>query len=83
MAAADARFLQSGAGAFSRPKLAKRVYLHLRHGHGAPLELLRWNMAARFGWTLPEIDALSVADLHELAQIDDARVKATQKGEVL
>ena len=40
-------------------------------------------MAARFGWTLPEIDALSVADLHELAQIDDARVKATQKGEVL
>ncbi len=48
-----------------------------------PFELVRWGLVERFGWTLPEIDALSVADLHELTQIDDGRAKAKAKGEAL
>jgi hypothetical protein len=40
------------------------------------MELLRWNLAERFGWTLDEIDALSMADLAEFIQIEDGRGKA-------
>jgi hypothetical protein len=43
------------------------------------MELLRWSMAERFGWTLAEVDALSMGDLHEFLQIEDARAKAAPK----
>jgi hypothetical protein len=33
-------------------------------------------MAERFGWTLAEVDALSMADLEEFYQIEDGRQKA-------
>jgi hypothetical protein len=45
-------------------------------GDPPPLELLRWNLAERFGWTLAEVDALAVSDLFELLQIEDGRGKA-------
>jgi hypothetical protein len=38
--------------------------------------MLRWNIAERFGWTLDEVDALTVSDLFDLFQIDDGRGKA-------
>lgn len=41
-----------------------------------PFELLRWSLAERFGWTLEEIDALSMSDLEEFLQIEDGRSKA-------
>lgn len=41
-----------------------------------PIELLRWQIAERFGWTLQEVDSLSWQDLTELLQIDDARNRA-------
>jgi len=37
---------------------------------------VRWNIAERFHWTLDVVDGLSIADLHELMQIDDGRNKA-------
>ena len=42
----------------------------------APLELIRWNLAERFGWTLEYVDALSWQDMAELNQIDDGRMRA-------
>jgi len=61
-----------------RPKLSKRVYLHLRWNEPAPLELLRWNLVERFGWTLGEVDALSFEDLREFLQVEDGRAKAKE-----
>jgi hypothetical protein len=40
--------------------------------------MYRWEIAERFGWTLAEVDALSMADLQELIQVDDGRIKAAQ-----
>jgi hypothetical protein len=37
--------------------------------------LIRWTLAERFGWTLAEVDALSLADLEEFFQIEDGRAK--------
>jgi hypothetical protein len=34
-------------------------------------------MAQKFGWTLEYVDNLSMADLHEYWQIQDAKAKAT------
>jgi len=45
-------------------------------GAELPLEVLRWQIAERFGWTLEYVDALNVGDLHELIQIDDGKAKA-------
>jgi len=45
-------------------------------GEDAPLEVIRWQMAERFGWTLEYVDALKLKDLHEYLQIDDGRTKA-------
>lgn len=38
-----------------------------------PLELLRWTMAERFGWTLDTVDALTVEQITEFAEIEDGR----------
>ena len=48
----------------------------MKWGKPAPVELIRWSLVERFGWTLPDIDAMSVEDLHQLYQIDDGRAKA-------
>ena len=45
--------------------------------------MIRWNLVERFGWTLGEVDALSLGDLHELMQVDDGRAKVNMKGEEL
>lgn len=41
----------------------------------APVELLRWQIAERYGWSLEYIDNLSMADIHEYLQIQDAKAK--------
>lgn len=40
------------------------------------MELIEWQLAERFGWTLDEIERVPVGRLHELMQIDDGRAKA-------
>ena len=40
--------------------------------------MIRWRIAERFHWTLPEVDALSMQDLHDLEQIDHGRSKAAE-----
>lgn len=47
--------------------------------HPAPWELFRWSLAERMHWTLAEVDSLSMADLFEFWQIEDARQKARGK----
>jgi hypothetical protein len=56
------------------------VYLSIKMGAPAPFELWRWHLAERFHWTLAEVDNLSLADWHELIQIDDGRAKARNNG---
>ena len=48
-------------------------------GQPLPMELTRWTLAERFHWTLPDVDALSVADLHQLIQVDDGRKNAREQ----
>lgn len=43
------------------------------------MELMRWELADRFHWTLDVIDALPLGDLHDLIQIDDARAKIREQ----
>lgn len=45
-----------------------------------PLELLRWNLAEKFGWTLDYIDGLSLEDLNEYIRIMDGRATANKPG---
>lgn len=52
-------------------------------GSQRPIEDLRWELAERFGWTLAEVDALSIGDMHEYLQVQDGRSKAHMKGEQL
>jgi hypothetical protein len=40
------------------------------------MEYFRWHFAEKFGWTLPEIDALSMADVEEYHQVFDGIAKA-------
>jgi len=51
----------------------------LKGYESAPMELLRWQMAERFGWTLEYIDSLLLRDLQEWLQIADAQAKAGVK----
>jgi hypothetical protein len=46
--------------------------------YGLPWEFWRWQIAERFGWTLDTVDALSMGDLGEWFQIEDARAKEYQ-----
>ena len=41
-----------------------------------PFEYVRWRLAKEFGWTLEQVDALSMADLHEYYQVTDGMNKA-------
>jgi hypothetical protein len=75
MAAHDLGPAEEGQRPARRPKLAKRVYRHLAWGEPAPLQLVRWTLAERFGWTLEYIDGLAVQEMHDLIQIDDGRAK--------
>ena len=43
------------------------------------MELIRWTLAERFGWTLPQVDALSMSDLAEFYQVEDGRAKSRDK----
>jgi hypothetical protein len=44
------------------------------------MELLRWNIAEKFGWTLATIDALTMADLQDYFQIQDGYRAAREPG---
>lgn len=41
-----------------------------------PDELIRVSLAERFGWTFPEVDALTLGDIEDIIQVDDGRNKA-------
>jgi hypothetical protein len=41
-----------------------------------PWEYLRWTFITETGWTLEQMDALSLGDLHEWMQVRDGRNKA-------
>ena len=69
-------FLESGTQPLIGPKLSKRVYFAYKGRADMPLEVIRWTLAERFGWTLDYIDALSMGDIHEYLQIQDGRNKA-------
>ena len=57
------------------------MYLSLiGDGTPAPFEVTRWRLVERFGWTLAEVDGMTMADLHELYQVDDGIGKARQFG---
>ena len=47
--------------------------------HAKPLELERWELAERFGWTLDYIDSLPVAEWHNYMMIKMGRGKARGK----
>ena len=54
-----------------RPKkLSQRVYFGALDDK-KPVEVIRWELAEKFGWTLEYIDSLAVANLHEYLQIQD------------
>lgn len=36
-----------------------------------PFELIRWTLADKYKWTLPEVDSLSMGDLAEWFQVED------------
>ncbi len=40
--------------------------------YGMPWEFYRWQIAEKYGWTLGEVDALSMGELGEWFQIEDA-----------
>lgn len=48
----------------------------LKHGEPSPPELLVWQMAEKFGWTLEYIEGLSMAKIHEFIQVEDGLMKA-------
>jgi hypothetical protein len=45
---------------------------------GMPWEFYRWRLAEQYGWTLGEVDALSMGDIHEWMQIEDAKAKRAE-----
>jgi len=36
---------------------------------------LRWELVEKFGWTLEQVDALEMKDLHEYLQVQDGLAK--------
>jgi len=52
------------------------VYLHLNFKEPPPVELLRWTIAEKFGWTLEYIDGLTLPDVFEFLLIEEGRGKA-------
>ena len=52
------------------------MFLAVRYGQDAPLELVKWTMMERFGWTPAQFGAISLADLHEFLQVEEGRNKA-------
>jgi hypothetical protein len=51
----------------------------IKHGAPAPSELVIWNLAERFGWTLEYCRSLSWQDWVDFVNIEDARKKARNK----
>jgi hypothetical protein len=43
-----------------------------------PLEYWRWQIAREFGWTLPQVDALSMEDFTQYFQVRDGIHKAQE-----
>lgn len=42
------------------------------------MEVIRWQLAEKFGWTLDYIDALPVSELHEFLQVQDGLAHASR-----
>ncbi len=43
-----------------------------------PFELLRWDLAEQFKWSLEYVDSLSLKEIEEYMQIRDGRGKAQE-----
>lgn len=43
-----------------------------------PWEYWRWKIAEQFHWTLDQVDALSMRDLTEYFQVNDAKSKVAE-----
>jgi hypothetical protein len=48
----------------------------VKYGKDTPLELVKWSMMERFGWTPEQFAGLSLADLFEFLQVEEGRNKA-------
>lgn len=49
-----------------------------RWGEGKPFEMLVWELAEKFGWTLEYVESLPMAKIHEYLQIQDGMINARQ-----
>jgi hypothetical protein len=45
-------------------------------GPSPALDLIRWSMAERFGWTLDYIDNLPLGEVYDFIRIEEGRAKA-------
>jgi hypothetical protein len=50
--------------------------MHLKHGAGAPLEWIVWQMVYKTHWTLEYIEGLSMERIHEYLKVEDGSAKA-------
>ena len=58
-------------------KLSGRVYLGMiGMADSMPHEFWRWELVQETGWTLEQVDALSVKDFNDWLQIRDGKAKA-------
>lgn len=48
----------------------------MKFGEPMPDEYLRWLIVRETGWTLEQVDSLSIKDLHEFLQVRDVMAKA-------
>jgi hypothetical protein len=54
------------------------VYRALAVGEEMPDEVIRWELAERFGWTLDYIDSLTLHDFLEYVTIQDGKGHASK-----
>lgn len=60
-----------------RKKLSGRVYLGMiGMADTMPYEFWRWELVQETGWTLDQVDALSVKDWNDWLHIRDGKAKA-------
>ena len=50
--------------------------MHYKVAAPVPKELMKWELAKEFGWTLDYIDSLSLQDVHEYYQIKDGKLRS-------
>lgn len=48
----------------------------IKWGEPAPFELLIWNLAEKFGWTIDYIESLPMSRIYEYLQVQEGKAKA-------